>query len=142
LALIASASRYDPKSRDHIRYIYKNGQLHNQLSVSLPEIAGKTVAKVVMDLLNPSGLKVEDIKHWAFHPGGEKVINAVRDETGLSEAQLQATRNVLAEYGNMSSPTAFFVLQKILDNDIVPGDWCVMVAFGAGLCAHAFLLRA
>ena len=95
-----------------------------------------------MDLLNPSGLKVEDIKHWAFHPGGEKVINAVRDEIGLSEAQLQATRNVLAEYGNMSSPTAFFVLQKILDKGIAPGDWCVMVAFGAGLCAHAFLLSA
>src|SRR3990170_677638 len=113
LALVDSASRYDPKSRDHIRYIYKNGQLHNQLSVSLPEIAGKTVARVVTDLLNPSGLKVEDIKHWAFHPGGEKVINAVRDEIGLSEAQLQATRNVLAEYGNMSSPTAFFVLQKM-----------------------------
>ena len=142
LALVDSASRYDPKSRDHIRYIYKNGQLHNQLSVSLPEIAGKTVARVVTDLLNPSGLKVEDIKRWAFHPGGEKVINAVKDEIGLSETQLQATRDVLAEYGNMSSPTAFFVLQKILDKGIVPGDWCVMVAFGAGLCAHAFLLRA
>jgi len=142
LSLISSASRYAPESRDHIRYIYRNGQLHNQLSASLPEIAGKTVARVVLDLLNPSGLKVEDIKHWAFHPGGEKVINAVRDEMGLSEAQLQATRSVLAEYGNMSSPTVFFVLQKILDKGIAPGDWCVMVAFGAGLCAHAFLLKA
>ncbi|MBI2471580.1 MAG: type III polyketide synthase [Planctomycetes bacterium] len=141
LELVASASRYDPKSRDHIRYVYKNGQLHNQLSVSLPEIASKTVARVVMDLLKLKGLKIEDIKHWAFHPGGEKVINAVRDEMGLSEAQLQATRNILAEYGNMSSPTVFFVLQKILDKGIAPGDWCVMLAFGAGLCAHAFLLR-
>ena len=142
LTLVASASRYDPKSRDHIRYIYKNGQLHNQLSVSLPKIASKTVAKVVQDLLKPRGLQIGNIKHWAFHPGGEKVINAVRDELGLSKAQLQATRNVLAEYGNMSSPTAFFVLQKILDNGISSGDWCVMVAFGAGLCAHTFLLRA
>ena len=142
LALVASASRYDTKSRDHIRYIYKNGQLHNQLSISLPEIASKTVAKVVQDLLKPRGLRIEDIKHWAFHPGGEKVINAVRDEIGLSEAQLQATRTVLTEYGNMSSPTVFFVLQRILDKGIAPGDWCIMVAFGAGLCAHAFLLRA
>ena len=123
LELVESASRYDPKSRDHIRYIYKNGQLHNQLSISLPEIASKTVAKVVQDLLKPRGLRIEDIKHWAFHPGGEKVINAVRDELGLSEAQLQATRNVLAEYGNMSSPTVFFVLQRILDKGIAPGDW-------------------
>ena len=142
LALVASASRYDPKSRDDIRYIYKDGQLHNQLSAFLPEIASKTVAKVVMDLLKPRGLRIEDIKHWAFHPGGEKIINAIRDEIGLSEVQLQATRNILAEYGNMSSPTVMFVLKKILDNGITPGEWCIMIAFGAGLCAHAFLLRA
>ena len=142
LALVASASRYDPKSRDDIRYIYKNGQLHNQLSVSLPELASETVATVVTDLLKPRGLRIEDIKHWAFHPGGEKVINTVRDEIGLSEEQLQVTRNILARYGNMSSPTVWFVLREILDKGIMPGDWCLMVAFGAGLCAHAFLLKA
>jgi len=143
LALVASTSQYDPKSRDDIRYIYKNGQLHNQLSISLPELAGKTVAKVVTDLLKPRGLRIEDIKHWAFHPGGEKVINAVRDEMGLSEGQLRVTRDILARYGNMSSPTVWFVLRGLLDKgSIQPGDWCLMVAFGAGLCAHAFLLRA
>ena len=142
LELIASTSRYDPQHRDDIRYVYKQGQLHNQLSVLLPEIACKTVARVIMDLLQPRGLKIEDIKYWAFHPGGEKVINAIKDEIGLSEKHLQATRDVLANYGNMSSPTVLFVLQKILDKGIAPGDRCVMVAFGAGLCAHAFLLRA
>jgi predicted naringenin-chalcone synthase len=96
-----------------------------------------------MDLLNPRGLKVEDIKHWAFHPGGEKVINAIRDELRLPESHIKATRNVLAKYGNMSSPTVYFVLQEILNNGgMKTGDWCVMVAFGAGLCAHALLLRA
>jgi predicted naringenin-chalcone synthase len=141
LELVASASRYDPKSREDIRYIYRHGQLHNQLSDSLPEIASKQVAKVVMDLLKPKGLRIDDVKHWAFHPGGEKVINAVKDELGLSEEQLQSTRYILAGYGNMSSPTVWFVLREILHNGIAPGDWCVMVAFGAGLCAHAFLLR-
>ncbi|OQZ00493.1 MAG: polyketide synthase [Candidatus Brocadia sp. UTAMX2] len=142
LALIASTSYYEPKSRDDIRYIYKNGQLHNQLSVSLPELAGKAAARVVADLLKPRGLEVEDINHWAFHPGGEKVINALRDEIGLCKEHLQATRDVLSRYGNMSSPTIFFVLREILDKKgIQPGDWCVMVTFGAGLCAHAFLIR-
>lgn len=143
LALIASTSYYEPKSRDDIRYIYKNGQLHNQLSVCLPELAGKAVARVVTDLLKPRGLAPKDIQHWAFHPGGEKVINAIRDEIGLSEGHLQATRDVLSRYGNMSSPTVFFVLREIIDNrGIQPGEWCVMVTFGAGLCAHALLLRA
>lgn len=143
LTLVNSGSRYKPRHRDDIRYVYRNGQLHNQLSVSLPEIASKTVAKVVTDLLKPRGLRTEDIKHWVFHPGGEKIINAIRDEIGLSETHLQATRDVLARYGNMSSPTVWFVLRAIMDKGVVAsGDWCVMVAFGAGLCAHAYLLKA
>lgn len=141
LALVDSASRFDPKYRDDIRYIYKNGQLYNQISVMIPEIAGKLVANVIMDLLKPRGLQIADVKHWVFHPGGAKVINAIRDEIGLSEKHLQTTRDVLANYGNMSSPTVWFVLQETLNNGTVPDDWCVMVSFGAGMCAHAFLLR-
>jgi predicted naringenin-chalcone synthase len=142
LKLIASASRCDTKYREDIRYVYRNGQLHNQLSLQLSEFASKTVARVVNDLLTPRGLKLEDIKHLAFHPGGEKVINAVRDELRIPEIKLQATRDVLAGYGNMSSPTVLFVLREILSNGIAPGDWCLIVAFGAGLSAHGFLLKA
>ncbi|MDN3514208.1 MAG: type III polyketide synthase [Candidatus Brocadia sp.] len=142
LALVAAASRYDPQYRDKIRYIYKNGHLHNQLSISLPVLAGKIVVRVVKDLLEPRGLRIEDIKHWAFHPGGEKVINAIRNEMEISEAQLRITRDILAKNGNMSSPTVLFVLREILDQGIEPGDLCIMIAFGAGLCAHAFLLQA
>ena len=80
LKLVASASRCDTKYREDIRYIYRDGQLHNQLSLQLSEFASKTVSMVVNDLLTPRGLKLEDINHLAFHPGGEKVINAVRDE--------------------------------------------------------------
>jgi len=60
----------------------------------------------------------------------------------LTEKQVHASRAILAEYGNMSLPTVWFVLQRILEDDIAPGDWIIMVAFGAGLSAHAFLLRA
>jgi predicted naringenin-chalcone synthase len=65
----------------------------------------------------------------------------VRDEIGIPEERLRATREILAQYGNMSSPTVLFVLKEILQNGISAGDWCVMVAYGAGLSAHAFLLR-
>lgn len=141
LALVDSVSRYAPEHRDAIRYVYKDGQLHNQLLSSLPRLASRTVAETVTDLLEPRGLGVGDIKHWALHPGGERVINALKKEMGLSEEQVRVTREVLAEYGNMSSPTVWFALRKILDTGIAPGDWCIMVAFGAGLSAHAFLLK-
>jgi len=139
--LVASASRYVPEQREHIRYIHKKGQLHNQLSLKLPDMVRKAAAQVVADVLGPRSLKPGDVKHWALHSGGEKIINAVRDEIGLTEAQVAATRSVLAEHGNMSSPTVWFVLQELEKQGIASGEWCIMVAFGAGLSAHAFLLK-
>ncbi len=139
--LVASASRYVPEQRESIRYIHKKGQLHNQLSLRLPDLVKKAAAQVVADVLEPRSLKPSDLRHWALHSGGEKIINAVKEEIGLSEEQVSATRKILAEHGNMSSPTVWFVLRDIMDNGIAPGEWCLMVAFGAGLSAHAFLLK-
>lgn len=141
LELVASASRYLPELRDHIRYVHKKGQLYNRITTQLPQIIKKEVAHVVKDLLASRSLRVEDVSRWAMHTGGEKIINEIKKELGLSEPQLSATRTVLSEYGNMSSPTVWFVLRKLLDEGIEKGEWCMMVAFGAGLSAHAFLLR-
>ncbi len=141
LELIASSSYYVPEDRDAIRYIHRNGQLYNQLSTKLPHLVKKAVAQVVKDLLQPRSLQVADIKHWALHTGGEKIINTIKSEIGLSEEQLYATRTILADHGNMSSPTVWFVLNNILERGIEKGNFCIMVAFGAGLSAHGFLLR-
>lgn len=139
--MVASAGRYVPEQRDTIRYVHKNGRLYNQLSLKLPQVVSKAAASVVADVLAPWSLAVHDVKHWAVHTGGEKIINAVRDEIGIPDERLQATRTVLAEYGNMSSPTVWFVLDELERQGIPPGEWCVMLAFGAGLSAHAFLFR-
>lgn len=139
--LVVSSSRYAPEQRESIRYIHKKGQLHNQLSLKLPDLVRKAAAQVVADVLETQSLKPKDIRHWALHSGGEKIIKAVQEEIGLSEEQVSATRRVLADYGNMSSPTVWFVLREIEQQGIAPGEWCIMVSFGAGLSAHAFLLK-
>ncbi len=141
LKLIASSSYYVPEDRDAIRYVHKNGQLHNQLSTKLPHLIKKAAARVISDILGPRSLGVGDVRHWALHSGGEKIINTIMAETGLSEEQVLPTRAVLAEYGNMSSPTVWFVLNDILEKGVEHGEYCMMVAFGAGLSAHAFLLQ-
>lgn len=141
LALVDSATLYAPEHREHIRYIYKNGALYNQLSTRLPPLVGTAVASVVADLLGPRELSVADVRHWALHTGGEKIIATIKAELGLSEEQLRPTRRVLAEYGNMSSPTVWFVLKELMDRGIEKGEWCLMLAFGAGLSAHGYLLR-
>lgn len=139
--LIASASRFVPEQRETIRYVHKRGQLHNQLSLKLPDIVRKAAAGVVTDVLKEQDLSVSDIDHWALHTGGENIINAVRTEIGISDEKIRPTRTILSEFGNMSSPTVWFVMDEIQKNGVKPGDWCVMIAYGAGLSAHAYLLR-
>ena len=139
--LVASATRYVPEQRETIRYVHKKGQLHNQLSLKLPDLVKKAAAEVVAEVLKAQSLAVDEVRHWALHTGGEKIINAVRDEIGIPEERLAATRKVLSEFGNMSSPTVWFVMDEIARNGVAPGDWCVMIAYGAGLSAHAYLLR-
>ncbi|MEW6584220.1 MAG: type III polyketide synthase [Nitrospirota bacterium] len=141
LELIASSSHYVPEDREAIRFIHKGGQLQNQLWTSLPHLVKKAVSRVVDDLLRSASLNMEDIGHWALHTGGEKIINTIRDELGLNETQIGPTRKILSEYGNMSSPTVLFVLEDILRDGVQPGEWCMMLAFGAGLSAHGYLLR-
>jgi predicted naringenin-chalcone synthase len=142
LELVFSVSYYEPKYRDAIRYVHKNGQLHNQLSLRLPSIVRSAAGSVVQKLLDSQQLKVSDVAHWAVHPGGAKIIDAVKAELGLSESQLEPTRQILAEYGNVSSATVWFELEEILRQGISPGAWCIMLAFGAGFSIHGFLLRA
>lgn len=142
LELVAAVSRHRPEDREAIRYIHKQGQLYNQLSAALPRIAGGAVAEAVQALLAPRGLTAADIHHWALHGGGHKVISAVGEKLGLPEAKLQPTRDVLARYGNMSSPSVLFSLKEILETGLNAGEWVVLAAFGAGLSVHALLLQA
>jgi predicted naringenin-chalcone synthase len=142
LAIIDSRTLIVPEYREEIRFVYKGGQLHNQLSTKLVELVGPAAGQVVRELLEPLGLQVSDITHWALHSGGEKIINAVRDDLNLNEGQLIHTRYVLENMGNMSSPTVWFVVQEILNSGIKSGDYLMMVAFGAGLSAHSLLLQA
>lgn len=73
-----------------------------------------------------------DITHWAIHPGGRSVLDAVREGAQLQEEQLAQSREVLRRYGNMSSATIMFVLQAMLEDSANPGAGFAM-AFGPGL---------
>lgn len=142
LRLEASAVFHAPEYRNDVRFEYRNGQLHNRISRRLPVLAARAADRVVENLLGERGLRTEDIRRWAVHPGGDSIVTAVRDRLGLPEEALRHTRTVLSEYGNLSSATVWYVLRSILDEGVDPGDRIVMLAFGAGMSAHAFLLEA
>ena len=140
-AMVSSASRFAPEYREDIRFVHRNGQLHNRLSARLPGLAAETAGALTAELLAANGLKRGDISRWAVHPGGENVIRAVQEKLGLADEDLRCTRKVLSDLGNMSSATVWFILGEMEREGLRPGELVVMLAFGAGLSAHAYLLR-
>jgi predicted naringenin-chalcone synthase len=86
------------------------------------------------------GRRPETIEHWAIHPGGRSVLDAVEQGVGLSRNALGASRDVLRRFGNMSSATVMFVLQSILETARAGERGCAM-SFGPGLTAETFLFQ-
>jgi alpha-pyrone synthase len=87
-----------------------------------------------------SGNKKEDITHWAVHPGGRAILDAVRNGLSLREEDLVSSRKILKEHGNMSSATLMFVLKDIMGKDTHDAMGCAL-AFGPGLTAESMLFR-
>ena len=123
--------------------MYKNGQLHNRITARLPEIICREVPEFIRDFLGEQGLTPEYIGSWALHPGGDKMIAGLKRELSLSDMHLMQTRAVLKEFGNMSSPTVLFILERIMQEfpGAKNGEWCLACAYGAGLSMHACLLQ-
>lgn len=83
----------------------------------------------------------EAIEHWAIHPGGRSILDKVESRLALTEAQLVPAREVLHDFGNMSSATVLFVLRRILDQaDAADGERVAAMAFGPGLTVESALL--
>lgn len=142
LRIVDSAGRIDTSFREDVRYVHRRGQLHNQLSVQLPRVVRAVVPPLIDDLLSRNGLTRADVTHWAIHPGGDKMVAALEDALGLTAEQMAPTREVLADYGNMSSPTVLFILKHLMDRGIRPGEKILLAAYGAGMSAYACLLEA
>lgn len=83
---------------------------------------------------------VNDIALWAVHAGGRSILDAVQQALALHPRALDFSRGVLRDYGNMSSATLIFVLQRILRDVAATGEGTAM-AFGPGLTVETFSFR-
>lgn len=126
-----------PAARDHIRFEQRDGKLRNLLSPAVPTLAADAVARLLA--AEPAGRPAP--ARILSHPGGRDVLDAL--EAALPGHRLDASRQVLREHGNMSSPSVLFALEHALRDDVpTPGaDWW-LVSFGAGFAAHSCRLTA
>lgn len=112
-----------------------------RLSGAIPRLVRGEVVRALEPLWQAVGAGPDDVAAWAVHPGGPAVLDAVEDAFCLDADALAASRAVLARYGNMSSATILFVLEKLRrDRDDRAGNVAAM-AFGPGLTLESTVLR-
>jgi 3,5-dihydroxyphenylacetyl-CoA synthase len=132
----------DANNIEEVGLQHRSGKLRIVLGISIQHLAGGMIEEALQKLLLRHGLRHSDIRFWVVHPGGRKVIDNVQKHFGMSDDQLRFTRNILRNYGNMSSPTVMFVLDDVVrTGNPQPGDWGVMIALGPGMAAEGALLR-
>jgi alkylresorcinol/alkylpyrone synthase len=133
-------SRLVTAERDTLRFSHKNGMLRNILLPQVPQVAGEIAGKLFFDSLAAAKINREQITGWIWHTGGRDVISSLREKLQLSESDVRHSSAVLREFGNISSPTVYFVLQAALNDSVPDGLWW-MSAFGAGFSCHGAILE-
>ncbi len=107
---------------------------------AIPPFAESHVKPAIKAVLARSGLFLTDIDRFACHPGGAKVIDALESALDLGQGTLNHEREVLSDYGNMSAPTALFVLDRLVSAGLPPRT--LLTAMGPGFTASCVSLKA
>ena len=102
-------------------------------SSSIPQVVADDYPGALAGFLSRSGLRRDDFVRPCCHPGGVKVIEALESVYGMPPGELDAEREILSEYGNMSAPTVLFVLDRLLDKGL--SGPVLMSSLGPGFTA-------
>jgi len=118
-----------------------NTGLQMILDKAVPEKIAEHFSAIVHPFLKKNNVKIQDIDHLIFHPGGRKIIETVEDLFGSLGKDIDDTKEVLKLYGNMSSATVLYVLERFIDKKPKKGNLGLMLSFGPGFSAQRVLLK-
>ena len=137
--VVASGSYVFPATADAMTWSIGDHGFEMTLAKKVPGLIAEHLRPWIIGWLADLGLTLEKIATWAIHPGGPRILDAVEHALSLRVDQSATSRAVFAEYGNMSSPTILFILDRLRrDRAELP---CVALGFGPGLTVEAALLR-
>ena len=147
-AIIADSCVLWPDTEDVMGFEFTDRGLEVVLSRSVPQLVRSHFAASVETVCERAGIAVADIDRYLLHPGGAKVLDAYLDVLPVDEAQLRWSREVLRTHGNMSAPTALFVMRAAMDaaacgagHGPVAGDLALVSAMGPGFAAEHVVLQ-
>ncbi len=132
-----------PEGGKDMAWVIGNLGFEMMLSSYVPNIIKGGIRSLTSALLSKISKQVSDIRYFAIHPGGKKILEAIEHELGLTKEQNAPAYSILKNFGNMSSPTVLFVLQEIFKS-LVAGDHeehILSFAFGPGLTLESIVLK-
>jgi predicted naringenin-chalcone synthase len=136
-SLVASGSCLIPGTAADMQWTVGNNGFEMTLSRRVPGLIAANLKPWLEEWLAGNSMSLKEVKSWAIHPGGPKIVAAVEESLELSSNAIAPSRGVFAEYGNMSSPTVLFILER-LRKAKAPRP-CVALGFGPGLFVEGAL---
>ncbi|PWV56744.1 type III polyketide synthase [Chitinophaga sp. S165] len=118
-----------------------NTGLQMVLDVEVPDTIAAHFPAIIHPFLDKYGYRIEDVDHLIFHPGGKKIIQTVEQLFSEMGKNIDDTKEVLRLYGNMSSATVLYVLERFMDRGVPAGEKGLMLSFGPGFSAQRILLQ-
>jgi len=111
-------------------------------SRDVPDVIGDMMPEAVAKALAGRNITIDQVRSFAFHPGGKRILATYEKVLGRPPAEFRASYDVLARYGNMSSATVLFVLDEEMRNSPHrSGDYGLLAAFGPGFSAEVTLMQ-
>ena len=138
LVLQGSGSMVIPDSADLMHWEIGDHGFSMGLSPLVPATVGAALFPWLQDWLQTRAVDLSEIRSWAVHPGGPKILSTCAEALGLDPELLDDSRVVLQDHGNMSSATILFILERLRRRSVAGP--CLALAFGPGLSAELALL--
>lgn len=137
--LLRNGSHLVPKTTGAMSWRIGDHGFEMTLSQKVPSLIEEHLRGWMQTFLAKNNLQIEDVRGWAIHPGGPRILDACQMALSLSSEAVTPAREILAQYGNMSSATVLFLLNQLKQQPLCGP--VVAVGFGPGLTIEAMLLH-
>jgi predicted naringenin-chalcone synthase len=135
--VVATGSCLIPESEQAMSWRIGDHGFEMTLDACVPELIQRHLRPWLVKWLEGHGLTLDSVGSWAIHPGGPRILASIEESLGLPREATEVSREVLTQFGNMSSPTVLFIVDRLRQRKAkLP---CVALGFGPGLFAEAAL---
>lgn len=122
-------------------YVWRDGRLRVLLAKRVPELAPLVVKPAVDAVLKRNNLTIKDIEWWVIHAAGNSVLDNIRDALGIEEDKISLSRETLRAFGNTSSTSVGITGKALMGQEIMKGDYALILSIGPGMTGGATILR-